>query len=77
MKKQNDGGAAFPLNHSTGDVLIYGLTKRDYFAAAAMEGLIASGKTLEPHAEGADTSCPSVASRAIEYADALIKELGA
>ena len=47
MSKIDDGGTAFPL---TGEVLAYqkgepqfGMTLRDYFAAAALQGLLASG----------------------------------
>ena len=43
-----------------------GLSKREYFAALALQGLCASGKffTKEPYAKVA-----------VEYADALIEEL--
>ena len=80
--EKDDGGPAFPMQMPIDDVgnptsaSVMGMSLRAYFAAAAMQGLIASGKTLEPHSEGSDTSCPSVARRAIEYADALINELG-
>ena len=40
-----------------------GLTKREYFAAMAMQGLLASGARL------------NVDERSIEYADELLKQL--
>jgi len=46
----------------------YGLTKREYFAAMAMQGLLTSTKyILYPITQ--------VAKDAVNYADALIKEL--
>lgn len=47
-----------------------GLTKREYFAAMAMQGYIASygGTTTEPNVS-------IVVKKAVEYADALLKEL--
>lgn len=44
---------------------VYGLTKREYFAAMAMQGLIASGKVSIDH----------VADISVFYADSLIKSL--
>ena len=41
------------------------VTRREFFAMAAMEGLIANGNTI-PHL---------VAKKAVEFADALLKEL--
>lgn len=62
--KHND--SAFPLYS---DLLpIYGLTKREYFAALAMQGLL-SCDTDAKHAENA------VACFAVTHADSLIKEL--
>lgn len=42
--KPNDGGAAFPQAERIGDVALQqgGMTLRDYFAAKAMQGAIAS-----------------------------------
>jgi hypothetical protein len=37
----NDGGPAFP--NAPGYEIYYGMTLRDYFAAAALQGLLASG----------------------------------
>lgn len=46
----------------------YGLTKREYFAAMAMQGLMADGGRIDDTAEG-------YAVRARAMADALIAEL--
>lgn len=45
---------------------IHGLTKREYFAAMAMHGIISAGKIL-----GSD----AIAETAIEHADELLKQL--
>jgi len=44
----------------------YGLNKRDYFAALAMQGMIANPTYLHP---------TILAERSVEYADAVIKRL--
>ena len=76
MKKQNDGGQAFPRNYAYMNpesgrsemVAIDGMTLRVYFAATAMQGLISN-----PDIE--DLSCEEVASDSVMYADALIEAL--
>jgi len=45
--------------------ILYGLTKREYFAAMAMQGLLALGGVVYQ----------SPVKSAVEYADALIEEL--
>ena len=42
---QNDGGPAFPHSAKpmTGEMTEWGMSLRDHFAAAAMQGLLASG----------------------------------
>jgi hypothetical protein len=47
-----------------------GLTKREHFAAMAMQGIIGSGNLV-----GQDVNKAKVAQHAIEYADALLAEL--
>ena len=42
MPKKKDGGAAFPIVIND-DVIAIGLTKRQYYAAMAMQGRLASG----------------------------------
>ncbi len=64
---------AFP-QHEFGDA--YGLTKREHFAAMAMQGLFANPKYIEALAElkNADPS-KHIAGTAVILADALIKAL--
>lgn len=57
--------AAFPIVHNNGSIE-YGLTKREYFAAVALQGLLA-----DP--EGPDSV--SAAFIAVRAADNLIKAL--
>ena len=63
-----DGGPAFPIvyQHADGSPdWIDGMTLRDYFAAAALQGLLAESEW--PSVEGA-------ASAAYQYADAMLAE---
>jgi hypothetical protein len=57
-----------------------GLTKREHFAALAMQGLTASGEVLQVAMvigeEDKKTVQEIIAVAALKYADALIKELG-
>lgn len=77
MKKELNGGVAFPGIHSleinaskdeikmTGDS---GMTLRDYFAAKAIMGMLASCTN------GTTYSLESAARNAYEFADVMIKE---
>lgn len=75
------GGQAFPIQGLTGlpsGETVWpepGMTLRDYFAAAALKGLIAAG-TNGDVSDGTWTF-PRLRSRvAYEYADAMIEERG-
>jgi hypothetical protein len=62
MNEKNQS-CAFPVRNK----LQFGLTKREYFAAIALQGLLANqGKTL---------GLEHAAAVAVNYADALIEEL--
>jgi hypothetical protein len=66
MSEVNTGGPAFPFKcqgPTTGPEIYYGMTLRDYFAAKALEGKLATGET------GFD----DIAKRAYKYADAMLK----
>ena len=58
------GGPAFPLD---GDCCDVGMTLRDYFAAKAMQGLLASGIECGPD------DVASVVASAYILADAMLK----
>ena len=70
---------AFPVDEETTDridegIFIYsGLTKREYFAAKSMQGLLANSETGYPIR--ADVNPVTIATGAIAYADALLNEL--
>ena len=72
MKNQHD--PAFPLSldqlkrHEDGYYYDAGLTKREYFAIMAMQGILAGKKGSYPPNE--------VAYCAIQHADELLKQLG-
>lgn len=57
---------AFSLNRNAFDEGAPGLTKGEYFAAMALQGLLAGNP---------DASSVSIAEAAVLYADALVKEL--
>jgi hypothetical protein len=64
------GGPAFPSHGSMGEVAHEGMTLRDYFAAKAMQGLLAS-------LPGDTTLYDSnVAKWSYEMADAMLKARG-
>ena len=65
----NDGGPAFPVDIScyNGDrSRLYGMSLRDYFAAAALQGMLADHTCLGTYAQ--------VAEGAYGYADAMIAQ---
>lgn len=71
-KPKSDGGSAFPVSVEimsiTGGFGGQGMTLRDFFAAKAMEGIIASYS-------GQDIplpNCEHTAMEAFEYADAML-----
>ena len=68
MNKIDGGEPAFPLDGAAG--CNYGMTLRTYFAAQAMQGLLASGRD-----EAESWSVATLAEGAVLYADALIAEL--
>jgi hypothetical protein len=65
----NTGGAAFPYAAVHGCNGEYGMTLRDYFAAKAMQGLIASANQKGLYAPPDN----ELASAAYELADAMLK----
>ena len=70
----NTGGPAFPSHGSMGEVAHEGMTLRDYFAAKAMQGLIAHeerAKQIGSHNLGDFDERVAVA--AYRYASAMLK----
>lgn len=65
MSKDNVGGAAFPTYK---DSLYLGMSLRDYFAAKAMDGLLAGLL-----ADGMDIQWDSIAKDSYRQADAMLK----
>jgi hypothetical protein len=66
MSNTNTGGPAFPSHGSMGEVAHEGMTLRDYFAAKAMQGMLAC--PVQPQS-GADL----YARDAYFVADAMLK----
>lgn len=75
---ENKNQPAFPVNEEitdrvdAGTKIYTGLSKREYFAAMAMMGLIA-GKLASP--DITNSSPENVAHLSVQYAEALINEL--
>ena len=63
-KMGNGEQGAFAMLDTNGSFTQYGLTKREYFAAMAMQGLVDRHISYEV-----------VAEHAVKYGDALLKEL--
>ena len=67
MSNTNTGGPAFPQSREIGDFFT-GMTLRDYFAAKAMQGLLAG--TLTPEIVWSQSDA---AETAYNVADAMLK----
>ena len=65
--KDNTCPEVFDAEHVYGNTYSVGLTKREYFAAAALQGLMADYYNAE--------GMRSIAEIAVEVADALLAEL--
>ena len=73
MTNPNDtSGLAFPLATVDGQ-FVTGLTKREEFAKAAMQGLLA--ESSHPQSSGAWNQVQPIVTKAVEFADALLAEL--
>ncbi len=74
---KNDGGPAFPLigaesDHDGSERAYSGMTLRDYFAAAALQGLCA--KELHTVGMYEPSKFAQIVVRAYTYADAMLLE---
>jgi hypothetical protein len=70
MSERNDGGPAFPVpSHPSEMVESYGMSLRDYFAAKAMQGMLASGGD---HFDGQGDP-ERFSKNAYAYADAMLQ----
>lgn len=72
----NDGGPAFPRSSQgpSGDLdMTFGMSRRDYFAAKAMQGMLSSNATTPPHMKDNDIF-EAVSKSAFKIADAMIAE---
>ena len=67
MSDRTDGGHAFPGLYpgETGPIWSDGLSKREYFAGMALQGLLANPSTILKQADIPELS--------FEYADAMIR----
>lgn len=74
--EQNNSTPAFPLPDAKQGTSFYyqGLTKREYFAAMVMQGLIANPTTVNAVEKG-DAFVDMVAKTSIKIADELLNQL--
>jgi len=71
----NTGGSAFPSHGSMGEVVQEGMTLRDYFAAKAMEGMLAHNTRYRPREQDKHMHWhEALANEAHEIADAMLAE---
>lgn len=64
--------AAFPQRHDVQGIVEFGLTKREYFAGLAMQGMLAND--WQGYAQR-NPECELLAQASRNFADALIKAL--
>jgi len=73
MSNTNTGGPAFPTpRYERGDMYSLGMTLRDYFAAKAMQALLADPEPFDL-CDGDKTIADTYAREAYVYADAMLK----
>ena len=73
MSTTNTGGPAFPTpRYERGDMYSLGMTLRDYFAAKALQGLLADPEPLDLW-DGDKTIADTYAREAYVYADAMLR----
>ena len=73
----NDGGPAFPVSNEQSDDGLSaskGMSLRDFFAAGAMQGWLASWPRSSPHPGGCLKNARDVARHSYVIADAMIAE---
>jgi hypothetical protein len=69
MSNTNTGGPAFPVDEGALIRNLQGMTLRDYFAAKAMQGILAGDHPITHDSE----PLPTVAKVAYAQADAMLK----
>ena len=73
-----DGGPAFPFTcqgPTTGPEFYYGMSLRDYFAAAALQGMLAYSYVNPNYGNYHETyTSQQAAGAAYDHADAMLKE---
>jgi len=77
MKNSNEPAFAFTDNRSSSyedNQCYYGLSKREYLAAKAMQGLLAAGEQNQPDMKDINER-KAIAQYAVQIADALLHEL--
>lgn len=72
MSKKDEGGNAFPVSGDQHDSDFNGMTLRDYFAAKAMQGMLAYPGCESRGSHHNNNDPCGVAEMAYGYADAMI-----
>lgn len=75
-ENSKESAFGFVGQFGNGTVLCTGLTKREYFAAMAMQGIISNSELERIRlSEKTEKRCADYAMLSVKYADALLKEL--
>lgn len=74
MNTNNSNVPIYPIPHPSSEYDYFGLTKREYFAAMAMQGLLAANQPM-PITESMDGYLKTLSVTSVLAADALIAEL--
>jgi alcohol dehydrogenase YqhD (iron-dependent ADH family) len=75
---ENGKQPAFAMLDPNGSYTQYGLTKREYFAGLAMQGILAHESFFDRicHEPGENTMADVLATASVKMADKLLAELG-
>lgn len=83
IERKEDGGAAFPVSHEDGEILLgsMGMSLRDYFAAKALQGYASNARVMDnaidgwENSGGARPTCVAeyLAGLSYEVADAMLE----
>lgn len=70
----NDGGPAFPWEQTVGNQDNLGLSKRDWFAGMALQGMLCNGFMPNQYLRGGNTPDWDYVTASYAMADAMLKE---
>lgn len=75
MKNSEKSAFGYGYANESSHQEVHGLTKREYFAAMAMQGMLANEMEMAHLLASSVPTSKAVAGMAIDYADELLKQL--